>query len=238
MAALLSMLITSAFATVPHDCSCEAHKAELAAAAHAPAEVEARTTESEDAGRYRKGDPRFTAIRLGATHVGTHSAAVGQIRTKGHKDSWLMVEGAVADDGGYMARGGAGFDIFGKSVLDMGLGIVAGHIGDWQTEDNKVISAGIEAVAGIRPGPVIVEHRVMGAIRMTTGVRSESHTRVGYRPVDRLEVFVDYAMINPPLFHGQLAAMDLAVAPYTTWRALDESLVSENGFGGGVAWRF
>lgn len=140
----------------------------------------------------------YIALRGDRIPLGHRGATWGAtLRGNGRKDGWIGLEGRWAQDGAWMGRFGAGLDVFGKSAFDLGLGLVAGHLGDWQTPENQRFSVGTEVVVGFNPGRFLLEHRHLGGQRPGGGIRTEGHTRLGFRPWEAVELALDWATIDP-----------------------------------------
>lgn len=152
----------------------------------------------EDRGCRRKlRDPGYLALRSQWVDLGARSAWGLEVRGRGRGDGWIGAEGRWADDDAWMGRVGAGFDIFPRSAFDLGLGLVGGHIADWQTAEHHRFAVGTEVVVGWQPGRFVFEHRHLGGRRPEGGIRTENHTRLGFLPWKMLELAVDFTAIDP-----------------------------------------
>ncbi len=152
-----------------------------------------------DASVDNRPEPKaYTALRLDSMAV-DHSGAWGlSLRRNGKRDGWVGAEGRWTHDGRWMGRFGLGFDVLGKSPFDVRLGLVGGHIGDWQTPDHRSFSIGTEIGFGWHPGRFILDYRTIGGKRPEgRGIRTENHTVIGFRPLERLELYADFVAIDP-----------------------------------------
>lgn len=167
----------------------------------------------EKACRRKPFDKGYVALRGDALALRERAAWGLSLRTMGKRDGWVVAEGRWTSDEAWMGRVGVGFDFLGRSNIDLGLGLVAGHIGDWQTATNQRFSIGTELLFAWRPGPFLIEHRHLGGPTPSGGIRTEGQTRLGFSPGEHLEVFL-------------------------TWAAIDPGFDADHGFGGGVGLRF
>ncbi len=203
MSVLLALLAQPVLACTP-DQPCDEH-VEVSVVVQRDAEEPSPELDEEDeedddgcTRHCRERDEGYLTLRADALGLRDHTAWGVGLRGHGRRDNWTVVEGRWTTDGQWMGRFGAGIDIFGRSAFDLGVGLIAGHVGDWQTEDNKRFAIGTELLVGWRPGRFLLEHRHMGGRRPEgRGIRTESHTLIGYRILPRLEVAADFASIDP-----------------------------------------
>ena len=171
--------------------------------------------EEEEEEDHRAHDPRWTAVRGDSIHLDGRQTWGLAVRSNGRHDSWIGVEGRWAEDQAWMGRFGMGFDVFGHKPFDLRLGLMAGHLGDWQTPEHQRFSVGTVVDLGWNPGRFLFEHRHIGGRRPDgRGIRTEGHTQIGVRPLERLEVYADFTVIAP------------------------EAMDREVGMGVGLGWRF
>lgn len=219
MTPLLALLIAPAFAC-DHNGPCD-HDIDVIIVQHADEDVDEDIDEDVDLADdcyekkcHRKPhDKGYVALRGDALALRDRTAWGLSLRSMGKRDGWVVVEGRWTTDEAWMGRVGAGFDFLGRSRFDLGIGLVAGHIGDWQTATNQRFSIGTELLFAWRPGPFVIEHRHLGGPTPSGGLRTEGQTRLGFSPGEHLEV-------------------------YLQWAAIDPGFASEHGFGAGLGLRF
>jgi hypothetical protein len=152
----------------------------------------------EDAGHRHDHTEPWTALRADVLQL-EHNTAWGlALRSNGRKDSAITAEARWTDSRPWMGRFGGAVDVFGEGPIDLRFGILAGHIGDWQTAEHQRFSVGTSVDIGWHPGRFNLEHRHMGGKRPDArGFRTEGHTMIGFRPLKRLEIYADFAVIDP-----------------------------------------
>lgn len=159
-------------------------------AATLAAEPEGR--ETNPAGLHLSGGVVF----LEDTAVNTLGA-----RLVAEKDSYAGVDVRLAPTGTFVARGGVGFDVLGRSSLDLKLGLWLGGVGFHRDAPHLEVgpALGTEVALGFTFDRLWARHRWMvgvGDSRLGT-LLSERETQVGWRVVDQLSVYGQHVHYAP-----------------------------------------
>jgi hypothetical protein len=122
-------------------------------------------------------------------------------RLVAEKDSYAGVDVRLAPSGTFVARGGVGFDVLGRSNLDLKLGLWMGGVGF--RDDAPTIEVGpalgTEVALGFTFDRLWARHRWMvgvGDSRLGT-LLSERETQVGWRVVDDLSIYGQHVHYAP-----------------------------------------
>src|SRR5690606_9151151 len=113
-------------------------------------------------------DPDVVDVRLGFEATALEAPASRWYADfEGPRDAWMRAEARFTTDERWMGRLGAGIDIFGKSPLDLRVGLFVGHVGTWQSAHSRHLAVGTDVSLGTEVG------RLSGEVRWVGGVRGE-----------------------------------------------------------------
>ena len=145
-----------------------------------------------------QGSPTgWRVVRGSRTQFFEHQAWGVAVRGTNRGDSWLEVDALFTDSQQWMARFSGGIDLMGHSPLDAVVGVVLGHVGDWQTLDHQRVSVGTVLELGWHPRPFLLSHRLYGGKRPDeAGFRYDSRTMAGVLLVDRVEVLGHLSVVD------------------------------------------
>lgn len=147
-------------------------------------------------------------LRYGMQFLANAPAHHGYARIIGKKDAYLGAEVRYLPANNLMWTGrvGAGFDIFGKSPLDVTLGLWLGGAGTWDFEQNLAVlqnapAAGTEIAVGTKIGRFFGKYRWLGGIAAfpANGLLTENELTIGYSLVDEIQLYGQYLRVSPQL---------------------------------------
>lgn len=108
---------------------------------------------------------------------------------EGHRDSWFRAEARFTTDERWIGRLGGGVDIFGRSPLDLRLGLFVGHVGTWQSADHRHLAIGTDVALGTEIGRLSGEVRWVGGVRRgESGIWQETDISLAYRVLAGMRV--------------------------------------------------
>lgn len=165
-----------------------------------PPQATVRVTDQE-----RDADNGELELRYGMQFLDSGAAHHGYARIIGKKDAYVggEVRYLPANDLLWTARVGAGFDVFGKSALDLTLGLWIGGAGTWDLDQNRPVlyntpAAGTEIALGTRIGRVFGKYRWLGGIG-TSPLRdllTENELTVGFSLVENVHLYGQYLVLD------------------------------------------
>jgi hypothetical protein len=157
------------------------------------------TVAQADEGEVSEPHPLDVEVRASVLFMPDEPVQVLGMRLLSSRDAWIGVEGRFARERGYLGRVDAGFDVFGVSNLDLGLGLWMGTVGPWTEPAIASPAAGAEVGLGFHSDRLFAHHRWLfgGGGAPRTGFLSENELVVGFRVVDTLKVYGQYTRFNP-----------------------------------------
>ncbi len=177
--------------------------------AHACDEPPPRTTlrvADDEPARPRRDPARDEVqLRYAAQYLGQQPAHHAYARLVGRKDAYIGAEvrWMPANEIVWAGRAGAGFDVFGKSKLDLTFGLWLGGMGVWdQSIQRAVIQhgpvAGTEVALGTEVGRVFAKYRWLGGwgIDRVSRYLTENELTIGYRVLPALQVLGQYLVLD------------------------------------------
>lgn len=145
-------------------------------------------------------------LRYGMQFLDNAPAYNGYARLNGRRDAYLGAEVRYmpANELMWTGRVGAGFDVFGKSPVDLTLGLWLGGAGSWDLDANRPVlrnapAAGTEVALGARLGRLYGKYRWIGGLAAlpANAILSENELTVGFNVVKGIDVYGQYLVIQP-----------------------------------------
>lgn len=182
-------------------------------AAPAPAQPAARAPAPEQA------DDGELELRYGMQFLAEAPAHHGYARLIGRKDAYVGAEMRYlpASDLLWTARLGAGFDVFGKSPVDLTLGLWIGGAGTWDVESSRAVLyntpvAGTEIAVGAKIGRMFGKYRWIGGFGTSPlkGLLTENELTIGVSLVDEIQLYGQWVVLDADTFANR-GALGLGV---------------------------
>lgn len=108
---------------------------------------------------------------------------------EGPRDAWMRAEARFTTDERWIGRLGAGIDVFGRSPLDLRLGLFVGHVGTWQSAHHRHLAVGTDIALGTEIGRLSGEVRWVGGVRRDErGIWQETDISLAFRLLADLRV--------------------------------------------------
>jgi len=137
-------------------------------------------------------DARFETTAL------TRSSSYGLSgRLVGHRDAWVGAQGRWTGSGDWMGRASLGLDVFGSKLIDLRVGLYAGHAGAWNGPEYQYVAIGSEFGTGFEIGRFFLDYTMWGGRRPAGGVRAETDLSAGVRLFDDLLIYAHWLSLYP-----------------------------------------
>lgn len=145
--------------------------------------------------------PQVESPSVATTHLSAAWVPRGTdlgLRSVGQKDAYLGVEARITTDGVWMGRAGLGFDVLGKSPLDLKLGLFAGSTGFEDLNQGYALRPqfGSDISIGGEMGRLYGHARWLHGFTSTVGWMNETQLLAGYRIVGQTRLFGEYLAYN------------------------------------------